>query len=399
MASALPIFISHNYKDNVFCEKLVTALRGAGADVWYDEHNMEAGLLMDTIMRELEQRKIFIVILSKDAFASKWVKRESLWAYDKADEDPTRVILPVVTRPIERSDFSGTNGWMFLKGFKRVEAPGYQPLPEDEAIRRVLHALALTPAGEAPAPVAPQPGESADDLLIRGIALRGQKKFDEAGALFERAVQLDPDLANAWFNVGFSRDAVGHYADALTAWERTTTLDATNAAAWTNKGSTLLKLHRYPDALDAFETAIGIKDTYVFAWYGKGVALKEMDRAEEAIAAYDKALDIDRRFAYAWNGKGSALWSLKRLDDAEAAFAKAVEISHGMALAWRNLAGVRLDGQHFQDALVAATTAIEVAPESSVAYQRKADALRGLGHYHDADVAERHARFLHSTGH
>ena len=397
--SSTRIFVSHSHVDNDFCLKLVEGLTTAGADVWYDEHDLGAGVLKHEIQKQLGHRNIFIVILSKAAFASRWVHLECDWAFDLYQDDRTRIILPVTAGPIEKTDFNPEEGWFFLKGFTRIEAPGYQPMPDDQAIRNVLRVLALTPEGEAPAPVAPQPGESADALLIRGIALRGQKKFDEAGALFERAVQLDPSLANAWFNVGFSRDAVGHYADALTAWEKTTTLDAKNAAAWTNKGSTLLKLHRYPDALDAFETAIGIKDTYVFAWYGKGVALKEMDRAEEALVAYDKALEIDRRFAYACNGKGSALWSLKRLDEAEDAFEKAVEISHSMALAWRNLAGVRLDMQHFQDALDAANTAIEVAPESSVAYQRKADALRGLGHYHDADVAERHARFLHGTGH
>jgi len=36
MATALPIFVSHSHEDGAFCQALVTALRGAGADVWYD---------------------------------------------------------------------------------------------------------------------------------------------------------------------------------------------------------------------------------------------------------------------------------------------------------------------------------------------------------------------------
>lgn len=43
MSDALPIFVSHCHEDNVFCQQLVTALRGAGANVWYDEHNLGAG--------------------------------------------------------------------------------------------------------------------------------------------------------------------------------------------------------------------------------------------------------------------------------------------------------------------------------------------------------------------
>lgn len=395
MATGLPIFISHNYKDNAFCEKLVTALRGAGADVWYDEHNMESGLLMETIMKELGRRKIFIVILSKDAFGSKWVRREAIWAYQLAEDDLTRTILPITAGPIDPTDFSPEEGWFFLKGFKRVEAPGYLPLAADEAIHRVMHALALTPAGEAPAPVEAQPGESASDLIIRGIALRGQKKYDDALKLFERAVQLDQNSANAWFNVGYSHDAVGDFPQALVAWDRAINLDRDNAAAWTNKGSTLLKLQRYQEALDAFMTAIRIKDTYVFAWNGKGIALKELGRAEEAIDAYDKALELDPRFAYAWNGKGSALWSLQRLGEALKAFEQALVISPRIAMVWRNKAGVLNEQGQFDEGLIAAERAITLEPRSSMAWQRKADALRGLGRIRDADVAEGQARGGH----
>lgn len=395
MATGLPIFISHNYKDNAFCEKLVTALRGAGADVWYDEHNMESGLLMETIMKELGRRKIFIVILSKDAFGSKWVRREAIWAYQLAEDDLTRTILPITAGPIDPTDFSPEEGWFFLKGFKRVEAPGYLPLAADEAIHRVMHALALTPAGEAPAPVEAQPGESASDLIIRGIALRGQKKYDDALKLFERAVQLDPNSANAWFNVGYSHDAVGDFPQALVAWDRAINLDRDNAAAWTNKGSTLLKLQRYQEALDAFMTAIRIKDTYVFAWNGKGIALKELGRAEEAIDAYDKALELDPRFAYAWNGKGSALWSLQRLGEALKAFEQALVISPRIAMVWRNKAGVLNEQGQFDEGLIAAERAITLEPRSSMAWQRKADALRGLGRIRDADVAEGQAHGGH----
>ena len=34
----LRIFVSHSSMDKAICDQLVTALRGAGADVWYDEH-------------------------------------------------------------------------------------------------------------------------------------------------------------------------------------------------------------------------------------------------------------------------------------------------------------------------------------------------------------------------
>ncbi len=145
MGASLSIFVSHSHEDNALCHALVEGLRNAGADVWYDEHNLGAGHLLEVIQRELGQRKIFIVILSKHAFASAWVRRETTWAYGLAAQDSARIILPVTAAPIDLSDFDPSHGWLFLSDFKRIEAPGCQPYPQYEAIRRILTALSLAP--------------------------------------------------------------------------------------------------------------------------------------------------------------------------------------------------------------------------------------------------------------
>ena len=73
MAEPLRVFVSHIHQDNAFCHTIVAALRDVGADVWYDEHNLGSGVLRREIMRELSVRPVFLVVLSKAAFASSWV--------------------------------------------------------------------------------------------------------------------------------------------------------------------------------------------------------------------------------------------------------------------------------------------------------------------------------------
>lgn len=143
----LRIFVSHTHSDNVFCDAVVRGLRDAGADVWYDEHNLGAGHLLNEIQRELVARRIFIVILSKAAFASTWVMQESQWAYNLYMREPDRVILPITAGPILAADF---NAWLFLESFKRIEAPGFQPLTHSEAVAKVLQTLVLSPKGGRP---------------------------------------------------------------------------------------------------------------------------------------------------------------------------------------------------------------------------------------------------------
>ncbi len=120
----LRVFVSHNYADTGFGDALAQGLRGAGADVWYDEQNLGAGRLRKEISRELASRPAFIVVLSKAAFASEWVQDECEWAYNLYKREPNRIILPVTAQPIEPSDF---NAMLFIESFTRIEAPGFRP--------------------------------------------------------------------------------------------------------------------------------------------------------------------------------------------------------------------------------------------------------------------------------
>jgi hypothetical protein len=117
---------------------VVAGLRGAGVDVWYDEHNLGAGRLGPTIERELRRRPVFIVVLSPAALR---------WAYALLRNDANRILQPVTASALNDADL-----WLFVQDFKRIEASGCQPLPVEQAIRRLLRALGLTPADEASSP-------------------------------------------------------------------------------------------------------------------------------------------------------------------------------------------------------------------------------------------------------
>ncbi len=199
-------------------------------------------------------------------------------------------MLPIVAKPLDPAYW---NAMLWLEDFRRIEAPGEKPYPQHEAIEHTLRLLALTPAGEAPAPVAPQPSESVDDLITRGKALREQGKHAEALALFERATQLDPNSYDAWFNVAYSLDDLARYEQALVAYDRAISLNHNNAAIWSNKGVSFENLKRYTEALAAYEQALTLDPKLKEAWTGKGNALKTLQRNDEALSAYEQALTID----------------------------------------------------------------------------------------------------------
>lgn len=291
----MQVFVSHSHEDDAFCRAVVAGLRGAGADVWYDEHNLGSGQLMEVIQRELGRRPVVILILSKAAFASRWVHHEMVWAYELLDRDPSRLLLPVTASPIAREDFSPETGWLFLHDFKRIEASGYHPYSTEEVICRLLHILALTPANEAPAPIAPQPGESVDDLLGRSKALKGQGRYADALLLVERAAQLDTRSFDAWFNLGDTLNKLDRQSEALEAYERAQVLDPTSSVVWNNKADVLRRLWRFDDALVAYNRTLALDSYNMLAWHNLQLVLRRLGRHEEAHAAYRHAQELLRR--------------------------------------------------------------------------------------------------------
>ncbi|HEY7022852.1 MAG TPA: tetratricopeptide repeat protein [Ktedonobacterales bacterium] len=352
----MQIFVSHNHLDATFCHALIKELHDAGADVWYDEHNMGAGRLTTEVERELRARPVFIVILSPAALGSHWVEDEARWAYTLYRKDPKRIILPVLVEAVNDNDI-----WLFLSDFRRVETPGNQPYPQEEAIRRTLRVLALTPAGEQPVMITPQPGESLEGLLIQGNALLAQKQYAEALPFFERAALRGPNSFIAWLNLAYALDEFKRYEEALVALDRALEIDPNSVIAWNNKGIVLRALERYDDALEAYDRALAFDPNDATAWLNKGHALHLMKRYQESLEALERAQTLDPNEELIWANKGAALVGLGRYAEALEALEKAKQM------------GDTLDEEDLTN---------------------KAVALRALGREAEAQEAERRAKEL-----
>jgi tetratricopeptide (TPR) repeat protein len=385
------VFVSHTFADKGFCDTLAQGMRGAGADVWYDDQNLGAGHLRRVISHELASRPAFIVVLSKAAFASEWVQDECEWAYNLYKREPNRIILPVTAQPIEPRDF---NALLFIESFARIEAPGYQPYPLPEAVTRTLRMLALTPAGGSPESTAPRADEQPADLLARGKALLARGQPAEAAPLFERASQLMPGSFEIWYNLAYTLDEVGRFADALAASERALALETGNAIAWNNKALALVNLNRPDEALAAYDRALALDANSRLAWFNKGSALYAFRRYAEAMTAFDQALALDDRYAAAWNGRAYVLRDMGRADEGLRCVERAIGLAASEGNFWDSKGDMLMVLGQPQDALAAYEQALRLAPNVAVTWRNKAAALRAVGRAAEAAQAEAQARAL-----
>ena len=126
--------------------------------------------------------------------------------------------------------------------------------------------------------------ESADindveDLLGIG-ALFGQKEvYDVAERIFDRVVQLNPNLAQAWYVKGLALANLGKYDEAVKCYDEAIKINPNDAAAWLNKGAALVKLGKHDEAVKCYDEAIKINPNLAGTRFNKGLALGKLGKS------------------------------------------------------------------------------------------------------------------------
>jgi len=100
--------------------------------------------------------------------------------------------------------------------------------------------------------------EKAAILNFIGIAYGENKEYEKSLEAFNKALEIDPRLAQALENKGVALYELGRFQEVLEASEKAISIDPNKAEFWSNKGAGLIKLDRLQDALKAFDKAIEI---------------------------------------------------------------------------------------------------------------------------------------------
>lgn len=150
-------------------------------------------------------------------------------------------------------------------------------------------------------------------------ALQQLGQHQAALALYQQAVQTDPQLTAAWHNLGGLLAGGGALEAAEQAFEQVTTLDPRHARAWCNLGVVRRRRGRFAAACAALETAVELDSNYGLALANLAGAQEQANRPADARASAERALALS---------PGDAVSSLvlARLDrsegDPEAALAR-----------------------------------------------------------------------------
>jgi len=228
-----------------------------------------------------------------------------------------------------------------------------------------------------------------------GLALAGLKRFDQAIASYDQALQIRPGA------IFVDRVQPRAQAEDYYIW-------------WFNRGTALVDLGRYEEAIASLDKSLKIKSDYGFVWFFKGLALFRLERYEEARFAYRRSVllspntpySLKAKYLYSvqdyvvYYGEAEAKSRLGRYKDAIQAFERGQairrnnpqikffdsSISEGIYETY--IDGIRLlDRGEQKKALTVFDQLIVIKPNYTDAWYGRADALTALNLYPDAIAA------------
>ena len=110
----------------------------------------------------------------------------------------------------------------------------------------------------------------------RGIAYVQLGKPDLAIEDFEKAIEIDPDVASAYVNLGQAYNILGDYAKALEAFNKAISLDPSDCRAHNNRGIAYAKLGNRKEAIEDFNSAIAINPEDGRAYFNRSLLFGEL---------------------------------------------------------------------------------------------------------------------------
>jgi len=134
---------------------------------------------------------------------------------------------------------------------------------------------------------------TAQGMVQEGAALAKARQYQEAISKLDGALDMRPDLADAWYLKGVVLGILREYGLAAEAFEKVLELKGDDTEALAGLGKTRIKTGDFTGAETAYRRLVGLLPESETTWLGLGHALILQERYAEALDSLNRALDID----------------------------------------------------------------------------------------------------------
>jgi Flp pilus assembly protein TadD len=186
-------------------------------------------------------------------------------------------------------------------------------------------------------------------------------EHEEAIAEFERAIELDPDDAEVYRNLGTVYGEQGRWEESAAAYERALEIDPAFGEAYGDVVGAYFYLDRVPEAMEAGEKALELAPDYATAYNNLGIVYGSQGEIDAAIDLFEQALELDPDNTNAHYNLGYAYENLGNLDEAIAEYQETIKVDPNYLDAYENMGTVYARQGRLEEAIVQFKTFLELA--------------------------------------
>jgi len=219
-------------------------------------------------------------------------------------------------------------------------------------------------------------GMSAEQWAAKGGSLAQLGKTEEAIEAFDRAIQLDQEMATAWTGKAEALRVLGRPREALVCCYRALSRDPHSLAAHNTRGLCYAALGEHDRALDDFDRAIALDPNQREVWQNRGLSLEAKGDYDGAIECFDRALSIDSGTTQSWLSKALCLLAKGDYQAAATTCDPLLELDSDNAAGWKVKGAALASLKRWERAVTCYQKALEIDPEDEYARQAADEAMR-----------------------
>ncbi|HSH53998.1 MAG TPA: tetratricopeptide repeat protein [Methylotenera sp.] len=209
------------------------------------------------------------------------------------------------------------------KPFQQSKQPGQQ---EIQPLLQLLNSGQLAQAeARAKALLASYPNVFILHNVL-GIALDGQRKFEEAVISYRKALTLQPNMPDLHFNLGIALANLGRLEESAASYRKALAMQPRFFEALGNLGTVLQKQGKLEEAIASYRKALAINSD-ALGHFNLATALRDQGKLEEAVESYRKALGIHPNYADAHNNLGETLRDQGKMEEAITSYQQALALN------------------------------------------------------------------------
>jgi protein O-GlcNAc transferase len=212
-----------------------------------------------------------------------------------------------------------------------------------------------------------------------GACYKALGRLKEAAKMFETAVNIKPDYAEAHKILGITLKEFGEFEAAIASLKKAILIDSDYVDAHYNLAITLKDFDQLNDAVHSYKRVLEINPNFSEAHNNLGNVFKDLEQLDQAVESYKKAIAINPNFAEAHNNLGNVFKDLEQLDQAVESYKKAISCNQNLFESHYNLGVVLKKLRHLDDAVKSLSNSIVIKPDFADAHNNLGSCFISLG--------------------